>query len=125
MSEKPARKKPKKTTSKMKSLSQTHGKEESFKPTTLAQIWGDDGISKYGTLNETEYVQKIDEMHFSDLKTHAADLGLIPVDYRHLLSKRLLSEFRSHVNEYTTPVDNDAIPDSPSEKVRKILEEGK
>jgi len=125
MSEKPVKKRTKKVASKMKSLSQTHGKEENFKPTTLAQIWGDDGVSKYGTLNETEYVQKIDEMHFSDLKTHATDLGIIPVDDRILLSKRLLSEFRSHVNEYRTPVDNDTIPDSPSEKVRKILEEGK
>ena len=40
----------KKATAKKKSvknLSQTHGKEEKFEPTTLDQIWGDDGIKDY------------------------------------------------------------------------------
>ena len=36
-------------------LSQTHGKVEDFKPTTLDQIWGDDGLSKYQTLDEVQY----------------------------------------------------------------------
>ena len=51
---KAAKKPGKKSSKKLESLSQTHGKEE-FKPTTLDQIWGDTGISKYGTLNEDEY----------------------------------------------------------------------
>ena len=56
------KKKPAKKAKKLQSLSQTHGKEEgNFKPTTLDQIWGDDGVSKYGTLNEAEYIKKIDE----------------------------------------------------------------
>ena len=40
---------PKKTTKN----SQTHGKVET--PNSLDQIWGDTGISKYGTLNLEEY----------------------------------------------------------------------
>ena len=76
-------------------MSQAHGKEEKdFEPTLLSQIWGDDGASKYGTLNEEQYIKEMDDMHFSDMRTHAADLGLIPIDDRALLKKRLVSEFR-------------------------------
>jgi len=119
-------KKSKKNT-KLKSLSQTHGKQETdFQPTTLDQIWGDDGVAKYGTLNEEEYNRQIQNMHFSDLRTHAADIGLIPVDDRELLTKRVLSEFRRHRNNYTVPADDVNGPEPEiSEKARKILEEGK
>ena len=117
---------PAKKGKKLESLSQTHGKEETdFQPTTLAQIWGDDGVSKYGTLNEQEYVKKINDMHFSDLRTHAADIGLIPVDDRELLTKRVISEFRRHVNEYTVPKNTVEGIDDLDERARKILEEGK
>jgi len=129
---KKAQKKPKKTTkakktTRLESLSQTHGKEETdFKPTTLDQIWGDDGKAKYGTLDEGQYKSRVEEMHFSDLKTHAVDIGLIPVDDRQLLTKRVISEFRRHCNNYTVPADDvNAQVDQVSEKARKILEEGK
>ena len=37
----------KKSSKKLESLSQAHGKEEKkYKPTTLDQIWGDDGLAK-------------------------------------------------------------------------------
>ena len=58
------RKMPKKATAKKKSvknLSQTHGKEEKFEPVTLDQIWGDDGTSTYGTLNENAYTVQLDD----------------------------------------------------------------
>ena len=46
---------------KKKSLSnvnQTHAKvEKKFEPTTLDQIWGDDGTSEYGTLDYENYQQ--------------------------------------------------------------------
>ena len=120
------KKKPTKKTKKLKSLSQTHGKEEtSFKPTTLAQIWGDDGVSKYGTLDEKEYVNRVNDMHFSDLRTHAVDIGLVPIDDRELLTKRVVSEFRRHCNEYTVPKDHQENVEDVDEEVRKILEEGK
>ena len=37
----------------LEDLSQAHGKEEKFVPTTLDQIWGDEGLSKYGTMEES------------------------------------------------------------------------
>jgi len=120
------KKKPTKKAKKLESLSQTHGKEEKdFEPTTLAQIWGDDGVSKYGTLNEGKYVEGLNDMHFSDVRTHAADLGLVPIDDRALLTKRLLSEFRRHVGEYTMPKENKEEPKKIDEEIQKILEEGK
>ena len=118
-------KKPK-TVKKLQSLSQTHGKEETdFKPTTLNQIWGDDGVSKYGTLDEKEYKQEINEMHFSDLRTHAANIGLVPIDDRELLTKRVVSEFRRHVNEYRIPNDHQENIEDVNEEAKKMLEEGK
>ena len=121
-----SKRKPAKKASKIKSLSQAHGKEEKkFVPTTLEQIWGEDGVSKYGTLDETEYTAKLDDMHFSDMRTHAANVGLIPIDDQQLLRKRLLSEFRKHRSEFTTPdqpIDQNLDLD---EKARQILEEGK
>ena len=110
---------------KLKKMSQTHGKEEKFEPTTLDQIWGDTGAARYGTMDEQEYLTRLSTMHVSDLRIHAGDLGLIPVDDRTLLEKRLLSEFRKHVNQYRMPLDQGGGPEEIPENVRKILEEGK
>tara|TARA_Y100000310_G_scaffold177280_1_gene177369 strand:+ start:1135 stop:1515 length:381 start_codon:yes stop_codon:yes gene_type:complete len=122
------RKTPKKATTKRKSvkaLSQTHGKEEKFEPTTLDQIWGDDGTSTYGTLNEREYENKLDDMNLSDLQAHASTVGIIPVDNRHTLRERLVREFRKHVSAYKKPVQ-ESIPITNLEKEAvKILSEGR
>ena len=102
----------KKTTSRAKkkrstkSLSQTHGKEEKrTRPTTLDQIWGDTGLSKYGTMDEKAYAEEISSMSKSDLQAHASTVGIIPVDNREMLSQRLLREFRKHVASYNTPIE--------------------
>ena len=102
----------KKTTSRAKkkrstkSLSQTHGKEEKrTRPTTLDQIWGDTGLSKYGTMDEKAYAEEISSMSKSDLQAHASTVGIIPVDNREMLSQRLLREFRKHVASYNTPME--------------------
>ena len=41
----------------LKNLSQIHGEEEKFQPTSLDQVWGEDGSSTYGTMNDAEYAQ--------------------------------------------------------------------
>ena len=54
----------KKSSKKLESLSQAHGKEErKYKPTTLDQIWGDDGLAKYGTHDQQEYEDKIRQFY--------------------------------------------------------------
>ena len=122
------RKTAKKTTAKRKSvknLSQTHGKEEKFEPTTLDQIWGDDGTSTYGTLNENAYTTELDEMNMSDLQTHASTVGIIPIDNRQMLRERLLREFRKHVASYKKPIHETESPRNLSSEAIKILSEGR
>ena len=122
------RKTAKKTTAKRKSvknLSQTHGKEEKFEPTTLDQIWGDDGTSTYGTLNENEYSIRLDDMNMSDLQAHSSTVGIIPIDNRHTLRERLLREFRKHVASYKKPVHEPKPAEKVDPEVMKILSEGR
>ena len=111
----------KKATAKKKSvknLSQTHGKEEKFEPTTLDQIWGDDGTSTYGTMVEDHYETQLDEMNMSDLQTHASRVGIIPIDNRNTLRERLMREFRKHVASYRKPVNNPSPEPSLSKEMR-------
>jgi len=115
----------KKTTKKVTKLSQAHGKEETFEPTTLNQIWGDDGTSKYRTLDEEVYATQLAEMARTDLHAHASQIGLIPVENAEQLKKRLLAEFRKHVAQYKKPAFNKKPPLKLSKKAAKILEEGR
>jgi hypothetical protein len=118
----------KKATAKKKSiknLSQTHGKEEKFEPTTLDQIWGDDGLNVYGTMQENQYEDQIDDMNLSDLQAHASRVGIIPVDNRNTLRERLVREFRKHVASYRKPMDNPSPTPPMSKEIMKILSEGR
>tara|TARA_Y100000310_G_scaffold324188_1_gene385734 strand:- start:475 stop:855 length:381 start_codon:yes stop_codon:yes gene_type:complete len=122
------RKTTKKATAKKKSiknLSQTHGKEEKFEPTTLDQIWGDDGLSAYGTMQEEQYEGQIDDMNMSDLQAHASTVGIIPIDNRSTLRERLMREFRKHVNSFKKPVDASSPSGRPGKEAMKILSEGR
>jgi hypothetical protein len=111
---------------KIEEMSQTHGKEEeNYQPTTLNQIWGDDGMGKYRTLEEEEYIKTVNEMSLSDLRTHSTKIGIVPVDDREVLTKRLLAEFRSHVNKYTGPGQNTNEESELSSEALKILGEGR
>tara|TARA_Y100001938_G_C8037718_1_gene404319 strand:+ start:785 stop:1171 length:387 start_codon:yes stop_codon:yes gene_type:complete len=112
--------------SKLDSLSQTHGKQDKYQPTTLDQVWGDTGMSKFGTMDEEDYEEKLGNMTRSDLFAHATEIGLVPVENLDNLKKRLLAEFQLHVSEYRRPLSTDdgtsqEIPD----KIKKILSEGK
>lgn len=111
---------------KLNEMHQTHGKDETtFKPTTLAQIWGDDGMSKYGTMDAAVYEQQLKEMNKADLQAHATKVGLVPVDDRERLVKRLIQEFRVHVAAYRQPSTRSVKPVQISPEVAKILAEGR
>ena len=108
-----------------KSLSQTHGKEETkTRPTTLDQIWGDTGVSKYGTMDESTYAEEISSMSKSDLQAHASTVGIIPIDNREMLSQRLMREFKKYVASYNTPVEKKRGV-ALSKAARAILAEGR
>lgn len=110
---------------KIEELSQSHGMEEKFVPSTLDQVWGDEGLTKYGTLNEDAYSDKINEMNKTDLWSHTSKMGLVPIDNTSLLKRTLMSEFRKHVNGYKRPVETKASDPKISREVLKILAEGR
>ena len=64
----------------------------------------------------------------SDIQAHANKLGLVPIDNRTELTKRLMKEFIYHKSRYSTiPADIQVnnIDANLSPEVRKILSEGK
>lgn len=103
-------------------IHQAHGKDESRNAVqSLDQLWGDDGLSRYKTLDVSEYTQQLAEMNKSDLQNHAAKLGLVPIDSRELLVKRLVAEFKKHVTKYEK-VRKPEVKDNRKEAtVRKLL----
>lgn len=108
--------------SKLDTLSQVHGKVE--KPITLDQVWGDTGRNKYGTLDPKEYDQKLNEYNKSDLQAHAVKVGLVPIDNRETLIKRLKQEFARHISQFKTRPDVNNLKGN-SKKVKDILSEGR
>ena len=106
-------------------INQTHAKvENKFEPTTLDQIWGDDGTSEYGTLDYENYKAKVFDMNMSDLQAHASRVGIVPVDNRNMLTDRLLREFSKHVSSFKKPVEDLAEQQKYPSKIRDILAEG-
>ena len=105
-------------------LSQSHGKEEGTQPTSLDQVWGDTGISKFGTQDKDEYEDKLKDMNKSDLQTHATKVGLVPIDDPNMLRKRLLKEFTRHMSSFNAPKQTKGVK-KMSAKALKILKEGK
>jgi|TARA_B110000263_G_scaffold164093_1_gene142903 hypothetical protein len=129
-----AKKKTSKATSKtkaskknnLKNMSQTHAMEEpKYAASTLDQIWGDTGLTKYQTLDSKEYKQTINNYNKSDLQTHASKVGLLPLDNVTMLKERLMSEFNRHVASYRKPVDNVNQPQKLSEASKRTLSEGR
>ena len=111
-----------------KKIMQTHAMEEKqeFEKTTLDQIWGDEGNSKYGTLEESDYTSQIRAMNKSDLHSHAIKLGILPVENRELLTNRLLREFKKHVLSFKKPKQTAAKkPKEVSKDVKSILAQGR
>ena len=107
---------------------QTHAMEEkeSFQKTTLDQVWGDTGFSKYGTQDEQEYLSTIKGMNRSDLHSHAVKYGILPVDNRELLTTRLLREFKKYILSYKKPTKaEDKASKKTSKKASSILAEGR
>tara|TARA_Y100000310_G_scaffold335280_1_gene416886 strand:- start:122 stop:502 length:381 start_codon:yes stop_codon:yes gene_type:complete len=118
----------KKEKKQLESLSQAHGKDETV-PSTLDQVWGDDGTWKYGTHKAEEYEKKLNSMPKVDLQNHATKVGIIPIDNRPMLTQRLVREFKKHVSTYTAisvPLESsEKNPEEIDPEVLKILSEGR
>ena len=118
-------KKAKATKKKMKEMTQTHAKEEKFQPSTLDQVWGDTGNTRYGTMDEEKYLNKLQEMNRSDLQAHASRVGMIPIADRGVLTKKLMSEFRKYVSGFRKPNTVINPPPTLSKEAARVLSEGK
>ncbi len=110
---------------KLESLSQTHGKEEKFAPTTLDQVWGHSGSTRFGTIDVNQYIRRLDEMNLTDLQAHAHYVGFVPVDDRVTLSKKLILEFKKYVSGFKKPSSQPIPNPNISEAAKKILSEGR
>lgn len=108
-----------------KKATQINGKVETFKPTTLDQIWGDTGLSKYKTVDIEKYKESLSEMNLSDLQAHAIKVGVYPTDSTEMLKKKLIQEFIGHTNSYKFPKQELVAPKQPSKAILKILSEGR
>ncbi len=111
---------------KLNELEQVHGKiEEKFEITTLDQLWGDDGLMKYKTMDKNEYEAQLREMNTSDLRAHAIKIGIVPIADRERLTKRLLLEFSKHVNAYRRPIVKPSNPKKVPKEIMDFLAEAK
>jgi hypothetical protein len=110
-----------------KKLTESHGKVEGSQPTMLEQVWGFNELSKYGTLDEAEYKQRLDEMNRTDLETHARKIGVVIVESSARLQDKLLQEFRNYVFYLRKPAPKVQTQSQGkvSDEVRRILAEGK
>lgn len=101
------------------------GKIASNKPNALEQIWGSDGLSKYGTMDLDVYTAKLNDMLPVDLQNHARDIGLRPDAEPHILKERLVNEFLRHVASFKSGhVNVSTAPSLVPKNVHKILREG-
>jgi len=110
---------------KLKDLKVTHGKTVATKPMTLSQLWGDTSDQLYGTSDESTYVRSLTELNKSDLQAHASRVGVLPMDDREYLTKKLIRAFRDHISLYKAPKDNPKEIQKVSDKVKSILAEGR
>lgn len=109
---------------KLSDLTQTDAKEEKGKPTTLDQIWGDTGLSKYGTNDFDDYKAYLRGLNKTDIQNHAMQVGIIPNDNHEILFARLEREFLRHVGSYNTPKEKSKSKKT-SKEVQRILSEGR
>ena len=124
-SSKKASKAKKTTEKKEKKMMETHAKEEKFVKTTLDQVWGDTGNTKYGTIDEAAYLNKLNGLNTTDLQAHAHMHGLVPIQDRGRLTKALVSEFRKYVSAFKVPPPPNQAPPSVSEESARTLAEGR
>ena len=118
-------KKTAKKTTKMKNMTQAHGKVEEFEPSTLEQIWGNDGMETYNTLDREEYETQLNGMAKVDMQAHATKVGLIPIDNMDILKQRLVKQFKSHVATYRRPKQQEKNEPKLTKEIKNILSEGK
>lgn len=113
---------------KLKELNKTHGNARP-EITTMDQLLGVKTASKYGTLDASEYENRINKMSHYDLTNHALEMGInaFANDNLKLIKDNLMKLFYEHLAnaknkspkiQTVTPERQEAL-----KKVDKILKE--
>ena len=110
---------------KLKDLKQIDGKAEPSSPMTLDQIWGERGLTKYGTNNVEEYKEYLRNLNRTDMHAHAIQVGILPNDNLEILVARLEREFMRHVSSFSAPTEKPKREKKASKEIQKILSEGR
>ncbi len=89
---------------KLKNKSTVNGKDQSLEENykSIAQLLGEDGKAKYGTLDPVEYEQQLRDMNTADLNKYATEHYIKPVHNREITIKSLMSLFTKHRNNFTS-----------------------
>lgn len=110
---------------KLQSLKQAHAKEDTEELTSLDQIWGFNKLSRYETLDEGEYENRLKNMTRSDLENHARVIGSVIVESSDRIKSELMKIFRAYVLSLRKPASPAAANIKVSQEVQKILNEGR
>lgn len=105
-------------------LIEINGREDSKTAfTTLDQVWGKDISEKYGTLDESVYRDRLNEMGRTELWQHCTKIGLPPHDNLTGLKQKLMVAFRQHLSEHSAGQVKQQTPASDiPDHIRKILQ---
>jgi hypothetical protein len=106
---------------------QVVGKTETFKPTRLDQITGD-MASPYKTNDLQVYIQSLGNLNKTDLQRHSQLRGLVPIENREELTRRLVKGFKHYHAGLAGRPDNMVTSrelSSPSSEVQSIMSEGR
>lgn len=114
-----------KKSKKLNALSQANAKTPTHELTSLDQIWGFNEISRFGTVNEGEYKQRITEMTRVDLENHARAVGCMVLESSERLRDSLLRQFQAYVLSLRKPVSQASSKIKVSPEVQKTLNEGR
>ncbi len=89
-------------------------------PNSISALLGDDGLQKYGTLDENVYRTQLEGLSTPELHLAATKIGIKPIHSRELIIKSLVSAFLKYKNNYFG-VDGNSL--NLDIKVAKQLEE--
>lgn len=89
---------------KLKNKSTVNGSTETLEDQykSISQLLGENGKSKYGTLDPVEYEQQLRDMNVADLNRYAIENYIKPVHNREITIKSLMSQFTKHRNNFVS-----------------------
>jgi hypothetical protein len=108
-----------------KKISECNGKKDDFQLTSLDMVWGFNEISRYGTINEEEYIVRLRDMTRSDLENHARGVGCMVLESSERLREALLKQFRAYVLSLKKPTSSKPTMTKISADTQRILNEGR